>query len=325
MDVRSVKQALDAAVEAARWAPSVHNTQPWIFKVTGTEIDLKADVDRQLRVSDPSGRELVISCGAALFTIRTVMRCQGYEPAVRLLPDPDRPSLLATVKAGTPIEADEQIRALGGEVERRRTHRAGFADVPVPGHLIESLGRKAAAEGVRLTPVVHPAAATVVAALTQAAQGVQSQDQRFTLELLRWSRAPESTREDGVPAGAYPRHAAPTDPHFPQRDYSWRHAWGAEGGQGRALGALVLLTTDGDGREEWIAAGQALQHVLLYAAAHGVSAAFHTQALEKPHLREFLREELCGGAYPQVIMRLGVAADDVKRAARRPLSEVLEE
>nr|WP_262379984.1 hypothetical protein [Nonomuraea sp. PA05] len=304
----------------------MHNTQPWTFRLTGEEIGLKADVERQLHVSDASGRELLISCGAALFTMRTVIRCEGYEPIVRVLPDPDRPNLLATVKAGTPARADEATWALGGEIERRRTHRAGFADVPMPEQLLRSLERAAMNEGAELTPILNPQAIEVIAALTQAAQGVQGRDRRFTLELLRWSRAPESTRRDGVPADAHGGGGGRTEPRFAQREYAWRSEWTGQSAQGAAVGTVTLLSTASDGREDWIAAGQALQHVLLHAAAHGVSAAFHTQALEMDQLREFLRQQLCGaGAYPQMIMRLGVTLDEDQDSIRRPLPDVLEE
>ncbi|MFC4114240.1 Acg family FMN-binding oxidoreductase [Nonomuraea zeae] len=324
MSTRSAKQVLDAVVEAGRWAPSVHNTQPWTFALSGEEISLRADVGRKLAVSDAAGRELLISCGAALFTMRTAMRCEGYEPLVRVLPDPDRPALLATIKAGAQVEADEPTRLLGAEIERRRTHRAGFADVPVPDRLIESLVRAAMSEGAMLTPVRSADAVNVLAALTQAAQGVQMQDQRFNLEVIRWARPPGSARTDGVPAEGYPQEAAPTEPHFPQRHYSWRHGWGGAGEQSAAaIGVVAVLTTAGDSREEWIAAGQALQHALLHASAHGVSAAFHTQALEMDLLREFLRQELCAGEYPQMIMRFGVTFD-AKEMPRRPVSDVVE-
>lgn len=325
MVVLSAKDALEAAAEAARWAPSLHNTQPWTFSMSGAEISLRADTDRKLRVGDASGRELLIGCGAALFTMRTAMRCEGFEPEVRTLPDPDRPSLLATLRPGAQVPADESVLALGEQIERRRTHRAGFADVPVPDGLIERLVHAAAEEGARLTPVHSPQAVGVIAALTQAAQGVQAQAQRFSLELIRWSRPPGSDRGDGVPAEGYPRQPVRTDPDFPQRDYSGRHDWGTQSGAPAAtsVGVVALLTTPGDSRKEWLDAGQALQHVLLHAAAHGVSAAFHTQALEMGLLREFLRNELCSGEQPQMIMRLGVTFDD-KESVRRPLSEVME-
>lgn len=318
-------RAIRGALEAARWAPSVHNTQPWSFAVSGEEISLRADVDRKLRVGDNAGRELLISCGAALFTIRTALRLEGFEPYVRILPDPDRPSLVATVTLGMPVEPDEHTRALGEQIERRRTHRAGFTDLPVPDRLLDRLVREGRAEGAKLTPVGDADAVEIIAALTRAAQGAQSHDRVLNLEVIRWARPPGSARRDGVPAGAYPRVETRTDPYFPQRDYAWRHEWGSEGGDTEATstGVVALLTTRGDTREEWIAAGQALQRVLLDACAHGVSAAFHTQALEMYHLREFLRQEVCSQEYPQMIMRLGVTFDQME-AVRRSLDEVMD-
>src|SRR5690348_5436941 len=61
-------------VEAAMHAPSVLNTQPWWFSTADREISLHADVDRRLRVADPPGREMMISCAAALFNARVALR-----------------------------------------------------------------------------------------------------------------------------------------------------------------------------------------------------------------------------------------------------------
>jgi hypothetical protein len=83
---------------AAR-APSVHNTQPWRFRVGEFAIDLFADLDRKLR-ADPLGREMLISCGAALFGLRLAVRSLGYLPVVELLPDPAKLQLLARGEAG---------------------------------------------------------------------------------------------------------------------------------------------------------------------------------------------------------------------------------
>ena len=84
-------------VAAAVWAPSVHNTQPWWFSASGREISLYADVGRQLPVADPRGREMMISCGAALFTARLALRSLGYVPETSALPDPAQPLLVARV------------------------------------------------------------------------------------------------------------------------------------------------------------------------------------------------------------------------------------
>src|SRR6266568_7572636 len=83
---------------AATAAPSLHNTQPWRFAVDGTRISLHADPNRQLRGVDPQGRQLLISCGAALFNLRLAAGYLGREPRVRLLPDPADPRLIARVE-----------------------------------------------------------------------------------------------------------------------------------------------------------------------------------------------------------------------------------
>ncbi|MFC4530728.1 Acg family FMN-binding oxidoreductase [Sphaerisporangium dianthi] len=319
--------AVRSAVEAAIHAPSVHNTQPWSFTVAGDEISLRADLDRILPVADPSGRQMLISCGAALLDVRIALYALGHPPEVALLPDPDRPSLLARVRPGAGAAADEHARMLYAQVERRRTHRGGFTEQALPEALVEELVEQARMEGAHLTPVRSPAAVRVLGAITNAAQEAQSQDRLFTLEVIRWSRPPGSTRRDGVPAEAYPRAPGRTYPqHFAQRDYARGHGWGGdtEHPEAAATGLVAVLTTVGDAREDWLAAGQALQRVLLHASAHGVGAAFHTQALEMPQLREFLRDQVCSGEHPQMIMRLGYVAEE-GTSVRRPATEVVEE
>lgn len=328
MSVRTAEEirvAVRQAAEAAVWAPSVHNTQPWAFGVYGDEITLRADTDRRLPVSDPAGRELLISCGAALFNIRLAVRRMGYLPQVRVLPDPDRPSLVATVRLGETADPDEHTRLLHAEIPRRRTHRAGFTDIPVPEQVVEAMVHQALAEGARLTPVRDMSAVRVLAALTNAAQEVQSRDRAFDLEIIRWARPPGSRQRDGVHVDAYPREAVRTEPYFAQRDYARGRPWGERPAYPEYghTGLVALLTTPSDGRREWICAGQALQRCLLQASAYEVSAAFHTQALEMYHLREFLRQEICAGEYPQMIIRFGFVFE-TGPGVRRPAAETLE-
>src|SRR5258708_9374398 len=119
-------------ITTAARAPSVHNTQPWRFKVSPDAIELYADPRRKLLV-DPVGREMLISCGAALFGLRLAVRSLGYQPVVESLPDPARLRLLARVRlsSGTPLTEIE--RRLLEAVPHRHTHRGPFADEPLPG------------------------------------------------------------------------------------------------------------------------------------------------------------------------------------------------
>ena len=77
------------AVELATRAPSVHNTQPWRFRADGDVLDLYADRSRQLAHLDPLGRQLTLSCGAALLFARVALGTTGLAHRVEIMPDPD--------------------------------------------------------------------------------------------------------------------------------------------------------------------------------------------------------------------------------------------
>src|SRR5918912_3713151 len=77
-------------------APSGHNTQPWIFRINQNDtVELYADRTRALAVVDPDDRELVISCGAALFHLRLAIRHFGYTDITELFPHSEDKDLLA--------------------------------------------------------------------------------------------------------------------------------------------------------------------------------------------------------------------------------------
>jgi len=136
MPLLTAEDTAAAIVAAAVWAPSVHNTQPWWFAANGPELSLYADCGRQLPVADPDGREMLMSCGAALFTARLTARSLGWIPRTALLPDPADPLLVARVSwAERAAPAGFETR-LFGQVQQRRTHRGGFDPVPLAPQLL---------------------------------------------------------------------------------------------------------------------------------------------------------------------------------------------
>lgn len=308
------------AVEAAVHAPSVLNTQPWWFSTAEHDVSVHADVDRRLKLADPDGREMMISCGAAVFTARVALRFLGFVPQVRLLPDPDLPNLVARIAWGDRTPPVEYERDLYEEIPKRRTHRGGFDADPLPPGLLSALRDEATREGATLQILGDDGQRVALGTVVEAADSVLRLNVARVQEETRWAPPPGSQRRDGVPATAYPARPERTEPPFPSRDFAHGHGWGLPpAGQGtppRDAGVVALVTTAEDRPDHWVRAGQALQRVLLAASASGVTAALHSQPLELPQLRDLIREHFTGGAYPQMVLRLGttgVAAVSVRR------------
>ncbi len=311
-------------VARAVWAPSVHNTQPWRFTADdGPRLSMYADADRRLAVADPDGREMMISCGAALFTIRLELRSLGYIPETRVLPDPGQPTLVAQVSWRDRAAADEFERRLSSHVLTRRTHRGAFDPEPLPPG---TLGDAAAREGAALRIVADDGRRATLAAALQTAEHQLRRDGERLRELARWTPAPGSARRDGVPATFYPARAERTQPYFPGRDFARGHGWGmppiSPAASHRAAGMAGLLTTAADRPADWVHAGQALQRILLTASVCGAAVALHSQPLELPWLREFLRTQLGDGACPHLVFRIGLVTQ-VAVSVRRGPGDVL--
>jgi hypothetical protein len=316
-------------VRAAILAPSIHNTQPWRFIERSDRLELWADRARLLAIADPVGREMLISCGAALFNARLAVRRLGFTPQVRLLPNPAYPDLLATVAWGTRRVPRPYEELLYRTIPYRHTHRGRFLAIPVPPMLPTVLAGIARYEGAGLRVVKDQAQCRQLAEHVQVAEAAELRDPRLLGELLAWTAPPGSGRVDGLAMDTSPAEADGLE--FPSRDLAAGAPWGAERAASArepahrvapaAVGTVAVLTTREDRRVDWLLAGQALQHVLLHAATLDVSAAFHTQPLELPYLRAAVRRDL-GCGHPQMVLRLGHVARR-PHSRRRPVGDVL--
>jgi len=321
-------------VGTAARAPSVHNTQPWRFRAGGNVIDLLADPDRMLKQLDPAGRELLISCGAALFGLRLGLRKLGYLPRVTLLPDPALPWLVARVQPESRAAATRAEAELLAAVPHRHTHRGPFAPGEVPARLLAALRLDAAAEGGELVLIEQPERVAALAALVVAAAAEQRTKPEIAEELRRWVQPAGSQARDGVPAHARvgaehsvvpPQQAGdtgtgrPGHDRLPQRDFG---QVGTEDLGGEPPSATAVLSTPGDSPSEWLAAGQALHRLLLRAATRWVFASLQSQPLEIPRYREQVRADLGLAGHPQMLLQFG-RANTAAATARRPQSELM--
>jgi nitroreductase len=314
-------------IATAARAPSVHNTQPWRFKVSQDAIELYADSRRKLRV-DPAGREMLISCGAALFGLRLAIRSLGYQPVTELLPDPARWRLVARVRLGRSVPVSEAERRMLEAIPHRHTHRGPFAARPLPKGLLAGLQHDALAEGATLVHVERAISYQQLTDIVNAVGRRQDLDPVARAEVRRWTRAVDSAARDGVPAQAFERQAFPAAAsrqhgQLRQRDFDLGRGLGLLVTGGPPAAATAILVTPGDGRTDWLHAGQGLHRLLAHAATRWTFASLHSQPLEAAAIRSEIRHRLKLPGTPQMLLQLGLART-TQATARRPPAELME-
>ncbi len=312
--------ALRRVVDLARLAPSLHNTQPWHWRMgDGATLELWADRRRALPVSDPDGRELLISCGNALHHAVVAARALGLAPQVTRFPDPTRADLLAVLhldRGLVPDDAGEQIAAL----RERCTDRRRFTSWPVPEERLRKLARHASELGVAAITITDIALRFRLELLVEEVRRRQAADPRFAEETARWV---DRGREDGIPVAALPQLTGRAGERVHRFD----------GGELAAppprildsSDGLVMLATDTDGPLDRLRTGEALSALWLEATSDGLSVVPLSQLVEDATARAELRHEL-GGAHPQIMARIGwqeISRSTLPRTPRRSLEEVL--
>jgi nitroreductase len=316
-------------------SPSGHNTQPWLFKILGNNlIEVYADRSRALPLVDPDDRELLISCGAALYHLRIAANHFGIVDEVQLLPDSNNPDLLARLSLeekdyeGTIKKQANNDRPLFEAILKRRSNRSPFENRRLPDDLLASL-KDSASTYVAWLDVIDDEdldKKNSLADLISQGDKIQLSDKRFRRELAAWIHPNRSKSRDGMPGYAHgmthdiASHVGP----FLIRTFDIGKGQAAKDKE-LASGSPVLgvLGTDADEPLNWIQTGQALARMLLQARAENVWTTFMNQPIEVPELRPKLLQALGRATgFPQLLVRMGYSKE-VKPTPRRDIQDVV--
>jgi nitroreductase len=315
-------------IELACRAPSVHNSQPWRWRVVDdATIELYADRRRQLEVSDPSGRNLALSCGAALHHAFVAAQVLGLTAAVHLMPLREDENLLARISLSSGARTEGALESLQA-LEERCTDRRRFTSWPIPDARLALLAKAASGWGAFAIPITDVTARFHAEELLKRAMTVQATDPRFAEEQREWT----------VPSGVQGIPMANASPPASGRPLSRPHRF-TSASEAEAIEAadavrvvensdgLVAICSAADDQQSWLAAGQALSALWLQATHDGLSLVPLSQVVEVEETRHALHQLVFDGlARPQILARIGwseATRTPLNRSPRRPVDEVI--
>ncbi|TDV42555.1 Acg family FMN-binding oxidoreductase [Actinophytocola oryzae] len=317
------RKTVRAALALASHAPSIHNTQPWRWRIGDGSVHLFADRGRQVVATDPDGRDLIVSCGAALHHLRVAFAALGWATSVHRLPDPALPDHLASLELTSrePTGADVAAAAM---ISQRRADRRPMSDWPVsPGHLAH-IAERARAQGALAVPITDPGARFELAGAIAQAAVIQRGRAGYAVELATWTGRARGG-DDGVPAANIPTGGIQDadSREFPHGTLT--RPTGKRYGQRTEL---LVIATSGDDVLSRLRAGEATSAALLAATELGLASCPLSQPLEIAAARDTVRDSVLGGtAEPQLVIRLGwapISADPLSATPRRAVDDIIE-
>jgi hypothetical protein len=319
----NTSEVLRFVLRYAILAPSSHNSQPWLFHIDGNAVEVFADRTRRLPVVDPDDRELVMSCGAAVYNLRLALRHFGEGCNVSVLPEGTDSDLLARVDLTGEATGDLLLEEQFAAIRSRHTCRQAFDDTPIDPEVARRLRQAASAEGALLVDIPKERRNMVTGLVTEA-DFVQMSDSVFRRELAHWMRASHPARGDGMPGYALglSELQSAVGPLIVRTFDVGSSQAAKDDDLSRGSALLAVVVTASDDVADWIAAGQAMQRVLLTATAAGLRASFLNQPIEISSMRLQLSRALAVPGDPQLLLRFGYGPSSAP-TPRRPVAEVL--
>ncbi len=338
-----------ALVRAAILAASPHNTQPWLFKVTNSSIELYVDTNRNVGALDPYLREEHIGIGCALENLMLAAAANGYQATVTLLPGKlgpipaaAAPKLLAHVDLATGKREESELYAA---IPRRHTNRSAYIpDKPIAAEFIDALSGLASDEpDVKIFLFTAEADRKKIAGISSAANTELYSDPEVRRGSDRWVRSDWSSVQklrDGLTVDAF--GLPPITTAVAKMMPLWMLRWTASRGPKNLYSNLMLSAPligiiavhDRYDQEHCLRAGRIWQRTHLLATAWGlagrpcneaVELLDHDKALGKLAKRSAWLGDVIGDYtwQPTFLFYMGYPTLTARASPRRPIEKVI--
>ncbi len=329
-------------VRAAILAANPDNSQPWLFRLGANEIDVYADVRRNLPAVDPFQRNLMIGIGCALENMLLVGRALGYDPVIHYLPDAaDITHAARLTLPGGAVRVSDLCAAIPARHMNRGAYDTNRPLAAETRQAMQASGEDLA--DVRLVWISEPGPrADLGKALVEATRATIN-DAGQAADIAAWTRSSWQEIEqhcDGITldaAGLSPALLALAKMLPPmsaaQSNASWMQV--TENTHTQTAAAYgVLCVRDRQDRRQQMQCGQMLERVHLWATLHGLGLHVMHQLADRAGREESQGlEPIAGRAFaalspdalwrPLSMFRVGYPTAPARRSPRRPLAAVI--
>jgi hypothetical protein len=308
-------------------SPSTHNCQPWKFCLFPEGVEIYADYTRRMPAVDPGNRELLISIGAAIFTLRVAAERFDLDCRVtyNYSGDSERPLAVAMFAPKTGSGSrDESLASLFHWIPRRHTDRNPFLVSRIPETLLRRIRGMTLGGQTSLHLSTDGRVNQEVGDLVAAAERMLLADPAFRNDLAEWIRPNWTQKADGITGAALGLHG------IAAAMGAWSTRSLDTGNRKAAIDKNLCVDAPGlvvlygeDTVPHWLECGELLQKLLLTLTGEDLHHSYFNMPVQVADLRLRLRAALGLSSWPQILLRIGFSLAEPAITPRRPLSEVV--
>lgn len=321
-DLKTDEEKIRFLLGFAILAPSSHNTQPWVFSVSTNKVNILLEPTRLLAASDENDRQAYLSIGCALENLSIAAEYFGYLVTQSLFPESGVVASLSFVSSSSTHTGNDQLIQ---SVLNRVTNRNKYS---VTGDLPSGLLKKIKlleSTGAKIFLVTEKQEKEKIADIAVAASVEAMDDRGFRQELSRYVRSNLTNSKTGMPAFGF-GIPTPVSLIFPKLIKYFNLNRLAQRQDKDLLAnhtqALVVIATEGDTADDWIAVGQLYQKIALFATSSGLSTAMWAAPIQIGEHYLALKNFFGTNLRPQALFRLGYATKKPPHSPRIPVAEV---
>jgi len=303
-------------------APSGHNTQPWSFRITPDGVQVFANTSRRLLIVDRDDRELLMSIGAAITNFRIAAAHFGCETTIAYESRSIESAPVATILVCETCAPDAELASLFPAIRHRHTNRVPYDEQPLDPTALQAICDVVDANPSTLR-LILPRDKAGVAECVETAERALMARPAYRAELAEWVGSPDA-RNDGLSAEALgiPRMLSGMAPwlirNFDAGDLQARR----EAELTRSASMLIVVTSEDD-QISLVKAGETFELLLLTITRCGLQYSFLSAPVQVDESRTRLRQLLGNALQPQLLLRVGAAAQPAHPTPRRPVENVI--
>lgn len=319
----SVRDKVNFWLRYAVLAPSAHNTQPWSVKLVDDVLEVYRDPAHTLTVGDPTLRETQLGIGA--FIENFIIAVNHWQHAVELSDIPPVNDNLCRVKLTITDSTNPQGPDLLPAITNRHTNRGPYQPTLPDSVLIDQI-KDQKESSAKVFVVEETGAKSRIGDLVAKGTIIALSMRPMKEELASLVSFQHEQRSEGM----FVESMSEQPDHDPSESAS---QWLKDKLEPKAQAqldqdyfaqspALVVIGTEEDGPEAWLAAGRLMERVLLMAAEHDLTHAIAAAPIEIPTLAPLLRKEIEPNYRPQVLIRIGrpIKPEFTYISGRRPIT-----